>query len=186
VHPQLAEVIDSLDHAQTRLELLADTVPDDRWNRRSDPSRWSVAECVAHLNLTSEAYVPRIQKAIEEARALPRVDGRNYNRDLIGRIFAALVGPLPKIGKMRIGRVKTMPGFVPSGDLPRQLLLAEFRKLQMQLAAMVRESDGLAIDKVSITSPFGEKVHYNCYSVFVIIPRHQERHLQQAEMVWTS
>ena len=62
-------------------------------------------------------------------------------------MFAALVGPLPKIGKMRIGRVKTMPGFVPSGDLPKQTLLAEFKKLQMQLAAMARESDGLAIDK---------------------------------------
>lgn len=183
MHPQLAKVIDALDHAEKRLELLADTVSDDRWNRRSDPSRWSVAECVAHLNLTSEAYVPRIQRAIEQARALPRMNGGNYKRDIVGRMFAALVGPLPKIGKIRIGRVKTMPGFVPSGDLPKQALLAEFKKLQMELAAMARESDGLAIDKVWITSPFGEKVHYNCYSVFVIIPRHQERHLQQAEMV---
>ena len=182
MHQQLSRVIKALDHAQARLDALADTVPDDRWNVRADPTQWSVAECVAHLNLTSDAYVPLIRKAIEEARKLPRIGGRKYKRDLFGWAFAALVGPLPKIGRARIGKVKTTPDFVPTGSLPKQTLLAEFKRLQLTLAGMVSEADELAIDKVMITSPFGERVHYSCYSTFVIIPRHQERHLQQAEM----
>ena len=71
---QIEKIISELDHAQARLDCLSDAVPDDRWSKRSDPSRWSVSECVAHLNLTATAYVPRIRKAIEEARKLPRVD----------------------------------------------------------------------------------------------------------------
>lgn len=182
MHVQLERVIEALDHAQARLDALADTVPDDRWNVRPDPAQWSVAECVAHLNLTSDAYVPLIRRAIEEARKLPRVEGRKYKRDLFGWAFAALVGPLPKIGRARIGKVKTTPDFVPTGSLPKQTLLSEFKRLQMTLAGMAREADGMALDKVKITSPFGERIRYNCYSTFVIIPRHQERHLQQAEM----
>jgi hypothetical protein len=49
---------------------------------------------------------------------------------------------------------------------------------------MARECDGLAIDKVQIVSPFGEKIRYNCYSAFVLLHRHQERHIQQAWLVW--
>jgi hypothetical protein len=99
-------------------------------------------------------------------------------------MFAAMVGPLPKIGKTRIGRVATKPDFIPSGSFPKQLMLAEFKRLQLELIAIVRESDGLAIDKVRITSPFGEKIRYDVYSTYVILPRHEERHIQQAELVW--
>ena len=183
--PQLKKIVDELEHAEARLDRLADTVAEDRWGKRSDPLRWSVAECVAHLNLTSAAYIPRIQKAIEQARQLPASSDRKYKRDPIGWLFGVMVGPLPSIGKARIGRVKTTPAFVPTGNLPKQDLLAEFKRLQIDLANMARESDGLAIDKISITSPFGEKIHYNCYSAFVLLPRHEERHIQQAELVWS-
>jgi hypothetical protein len=184
MHKQLAEVIEAFEHAQLRLDRLADAMSDDEWPARSDPARWSVAECVAHLNLTNAAYVPRIRKAIEEARKLPRHVGGSYQRGMIGKVFAAMVGPLPKIGKIRIGRVSTKPDFVPGGSLPKQQVLAEFKRLQLELIGMVRESDGLAIDKVKITSPFGEKIHYDVYSTYVILPRHEERHIQQAELVW--
>lgn len=185
MNAQLTRLVAELEHAQARLDRLGDLVPEDRWGKRSDQSRWSVGECIAHLNLTSEAYIPRIRKAIEEARKLPPKNGR-YSRDLIGWLFGKMVGPLPKIGKMRIGRVKTTPGFVPTGSFPKPELLAEFKRLQLELISLVRECDGLAIDKVKITSPFGEKVQYNCYAALVLLPRHEERHLQQAELVWSQ
>ena len=181
---QIAEVVNAFDHAQKRFDGLVDLIPEDRWAVRSDPDRWSAGECIAHLNLTNAAYVPRIRKALEEARRLPRVVGGSYKRDTFGKIFALMVGPLPKIGKTRIGRVKTTADFIPSGSFPRQQSVAEFKRLQLELIGMAKESDGLAIDKVSITSPFGEKIHYNVYSTFVILPRHEERHIQQAELVW--
>ena len=186
MNQQLAFLVAQLEHAQARLDRLGDLVPDDRWSKRNDSSSWSVGECVAHLNLTSEAYIPRIRKAIEQARALPPRHNGGYRRDTLGWLFGKMVGPLPKIGKARIGKVKTTPAFVPTGDFPKQHLLAEFKRLQLELMRLVRECDGLQIDKVKITSPFGEKIHYNCYSALVLLPRHEERHLQQAELVWSE
>ena len=180
---QLSDIIAQFEHAQARLDRLGDATTDEHWSKRNDPARWSVSECVAHLNLTSEAYIPRIRKAIEEARRLPAFKGK-YHRDVIGWLFGKMTGPLPKIGKMRIGKVKTTAPFVPKGDHPKQITLAEFKKLQLELIALVRECDGLPIDKTKIQSPFGEKISYNTYSTFRILPPHQERHLQQAEGVW--
>jgi hypothetical protein len=180
---QLSQIITQLDEAEKRVEKLGDVIPDAVWTQRNDPSRWSVAECIAHLNLTTDAYLPRVRKAIAEARQLPPAAGQ-YKRDTLGAMFSAMVGPLPSIGRFRFGRVKTAAAFVPKGDQPKNVSLAEFRRLQMLLSDLVRESDGLAIDRVMITSPFGEKIRYSCYSAFVILARHQMRHLDQAELVW--
>ena len=182
---QLSNIVKALDHALARLEALADATPADRWSTRNDPSRWSVAECVAHLNMTSEAYVPLIREAIVEAGSRQQ-SAREYAGTFIGRMFGALVGPLPSIGGRRIGRVKTPAEFVPSGDMEKDVVVAEFRRLQDELTGLIREGDGLALDKVLITSPFGGKVRYDCYSALVLIPRHQERHLQQADAVWSA
>ena len=184
MHSQIVDVVRAFEHAQARLDKFTDAIPDDRWSARNDPSRWSPAECVAHLNLTNSAYLPRIRKALEEARKLPRADGRKYRTDMLGRMFSMMVGPLPQIGKMRIGRVKTTAPFVPAGSAPKLELIAEFKRIQLELIAMAKESDGMAIDKVKIASPFGEKIHYTVYSAFIILPRHEERHIQQAELVW--
>lgn len=183
---QLAEVGKAFERAQARLEKVAGNLSEERWALRSDPDRWSVAECIAHLNLTSAAYIPRIRQALTEARALPPVSAKEYRRDAAGWFFSVMVGPLPSLGRFRIGRVKTPPKFVPAGGQPRQNILSGFKRDQDELIGMVREADDLPIDRVWIRSPFGEKIRYNCYSAFVILSRHQERHLDQAELVWSD
>src|SRR5947208_13643555 len=55
MHPQLQPIADEYRSAQARLHELVRAVPAEQWPRRHDPARWSVAECVAHLNLTSMA-----------------------------------------------------------------------------------------------------------------------------------
>ncbi len=181
---QLGEIIRDFERAQARVEKLAEVVPDKAWSERTDPARWSVGECIAHLNLTSEAYLPRLRVAIAEGHKLPKKSSGEYRRDPAGWFFSTMVGPLPTFGRTRIGRVKTMPGFVPKGQNPKQTVVADFKRNQDQLIELVRESDELALDKVFIRSPFGEKIRYSCYSAFVILPRHEARHIDQAVLVW--
>jgi hypothetical protein len=57
MHPQLQLVADEFAAAQERLHTLAVSMPEEWWAKRADPARWSVGECVAHLNLTAEAYL---------------------------------------------------------------------------------------------------------------------------------
>ena len=180
---QLSAIVRELEAAEARIGKLAEKIPDAVWTQRSDETRWSVSECIAHLNITSEAFIPRIRKAIEEARQLPPSTGE-YKRDLLGALFGGAVGPMKKIGRFKLMRVKTPPAFVPNGQQPKNVSVAEFRRLQGVLTDLVRESDGKAIDQVRITSPFGEKIHYNTWSALVMIPRHQMRHIEQAEEVW--
>lgn len=181
---QLAAIVAQFEAAQARLHRLLPTVPADRWSVRADPARWSVAECVAHLNLTGQVYLPLLRAAWAEARALGAPVPERYRRDLAGWLLSFAVGPMPRLGRWAFGRTRTIAAFVPSGDLPRERVVAEFDRLQAEQIALTRAADGLALDAVRITSPFKAKLKYNGYSCLVILPRHQHRHLWQAEQVW--
>jgi hypothetical protein len=181
---QLDDIVAQFERAQQRLHGVVAAVPDERWSRRADPARWSVAECVAHLNLTGQTYIPLLQGALAEARAVGGDPPRRYRMDPMGWLVSRFVGPVPR-GR-GWARARTIPAFVPSGDLPRATVLAEFDRLQAEQIALARAADGLPLGRVRITSPFNAKARYNAYAAFVILPRHQERHINQAEWVWSQ
>lgn len=183
MHVQLADISSSLETALERLRRLAGATPEQEWGKRPDPMAWSVAECIAHLNLTSRAYVPLLLKALDEARALGGVAPSHYRRSLFGFVISATTGPLPRLGGIRLGRAKTMPAFVPTGDLPKSTIVAEFEALQRDQLTIVRDANGLPLDRVRVQSAFVPTVTYDAYSALLILPRHQHRHLDQAERV---
>jgi hypothetical protein len=82
--------------------------------------------------------------------------------------------------------VKTIPAFVPGSNLDRATTVAEFDRLQIELIDLVEEAEGLPLEQMRIVSPFNSRVSYNAYSCLVILPRHQQRHLWQAEHVWDA
>jgi hypothetical protein len=184
MNQQLTALIADFEAARARLDRLAVRIPDARWAERADPARWSVAECVAHLNLTSRAYVPLLERGLEEARASGAPAPARYRRDPAGWLISTMSGPMPRLGGRKLGRVKTAASFVPTGDLSREALLADFARLQDRQVALTRAADGLPIDRVRVTSPFDTRVKYNLWSAFSVLPRHQHRHLEQAEEVW--
>lgn len=186
MHPQLTAIVRELESAQSRLHRLAASTPEERWARRAARDRWSVAECVAHLNLTSRAYLPRIGAALGEARTLGVPAPRRYRRDAVGWLIARMSGPLPRVGRWRFGRVRTPAAFVPGGDLMRHEVVGEFEALQGKLITLITAADGLPIDRVRVRSPFDARARYNLYACLTLLAPHQHRHLEQAEEVWEA
>jgi len=184
VHHQLVTIIGEYKMAHARLIAVLGRLPEERWAVRADPARWSVAECIAHLNLTGRAYLPLLTAALAEARALHRPAPARYWRDPMGWLIGTMSGPMPRLGGRRFGRVRTAPAFVPGGELPRAEVWGEFERLQKQLMELTEAADGLPLQAVRVVSPFDARVRYNLYACLVLLPRHQLRHVEQAERVW--
>ena len=178
---QLRAITNSLESAQSRLRRLGDKISDKDWNKRPGPGKWSAAECVEHLNLTSKAYVPLLRDAVSRARKSSEPPRKHYRRDPIGWLFSMMVGPIRGLGILHMPRVKTAPAFVPKPGRAKTEILSDFVRLQGELAALIRSGDGLPLDGVKIVSPFGGRVKYSAYSALVIVSGHQHRHLDQAE-----
>lgn len=180
MHPQLQALADEFQFATARLHALVHAVPADKWPVRRDPDRWSVAECVVHLNLTAAAYEEILREAFTR---LPKAEAGGprpgkYHRDILGWLLWRTMPPPVK------SRYKTIARFIPGSVAPVPQLVAEFERLQAMQLSFLEEADGRPLTKVKVTSPFSAKVRYNLYSCFSILPAHQHRHLWQAEQVW--
>jgi hypothetical protein len=70
---------------------------------------------------------------------------------------------------------------VPALEHDVPALLREFAEWQAELVACVKAADGLPIDQISVASPFDPRLSYNLYAALSLVPRHQHRHLVQAE-----
>ena len=175
MHQQLSAIKDELEAAQGRLHRLAAAAPEPLWSRRPDPARWSMAECVAHLNLTSAAYLPLLQAALDRGRQLGGPPPRRYRRDPVGWLLWRMAGPPVRY------RTRTAAPFVPMDVTSVPELVAEFDRWQVAQLACLATADGLQLGRLWITSPFDRRVRYNLYSCLSILPRHQHRHLWQAE-----
>jgi hypothetical protein len=183
MHPQLQALIDDFGSARERLHRLQATVPAEQWATRPGEGSWSVAECVAHLNLTSQAYVGPLREALARGRAAGGTAPAHFRRDFLGWMVWRAVRPETKM------KVKTPVSFVPAiptAGAPAAEIAAEFDRLQDEQIDLVRQADGLPLNKLKIVSPFGPGFKYSVYSAFTILPAHQHRHLQQAERAWQT
>jgi hypothetical protein len=177
VNAQLQAVIDDLELAGRQLRALYRALPAAAWSDQPAQGRWSAAECVAHLNLTSAALLPLFQAGLREARVRGARTAGRYRRDLIGWLVWQVMRPS--------GGLKTaaLPAYVPSAGsaAPVEDLLAVFDRLQQELLACVRDAEGLPIEQVTVVSPFDARVKVNLYAALTLVARHQHRHLLQAE-----
>jgi hypothetical protein len=175
VHAQLSAIVDDLQAAEERVHLLRRWLPRDGWSARQAPGRWSPAECIAHLNLTSHAMLPLLHAGLREVAAGPNPAAPKYRRGVVGWAVWTLIAPSNGL------RTRTLPAFVPSGEESPESVVAEFTRLQSEIIVCVRAADGLPIDRVTLRSPFDGRVRCNLYAALTLVPCHQHRHALQAE-----
>ena len=180
MHPQLQLVIDEFESARARLRRIVYDVPAHQWSTRPAPERWSIGECVAHLNMTAAAYVPLLRDGLARARACGTPAPRRYRRDFVGWMLWRGSGPPVNV------RVKTTAPFIPQSAAGPASLLEDFERYQDAQIACVRAADGLAVQRISTVSVFNPRFKYSLFSALTILPRHQHRHLWQAEQAWLT
>jgi hypothetical protein len=164
-----------LNEAALRARTLVDSTAARFFTVRPAPTSWSAAECLAHLSISTELFLPVLRKAIDDARAKNLTSQKQPSKDLLGRILRWFLEPPIR------QRVKTSAPFVPKSTRAKSEALAEFTNLQQRLLGLLHETRGLHLGKMRIVSPFDKRVKYNVFSAFHIIVAHQRRHLWQAE-----
>lgn len=171
----LDQLEQELDDVTARARRLVETTEPRLFTVRPHLSSWSAAECVAHLSISSEQFLPVLREAIDEGRRRGLTGDAPPSMDVIGRLLRWFLEPPVR------SRLKTRAPFVPRGVRAKAEAIAEFVSLQAQLIDTLRSARGLDLRKLKIVSPFDSRVRYNVYSAFRIVAAHQRRHLWQAE-----
>jgi hypothetical protein len=175
---QAKELVNDL---MKRTETAAETVRhyrdlnETQLNHKPSSESWSILECIEHLNLYGDFYLPEIETQILNARHSATPD---FKSGVIGNYFANLMLPKPdgKIKKMKAPKDK-----IPAKSKLSQSTIDRFLKQQeylLKLLEMARKVDltetktAISLTKL-IRLRLGDTLRFYVY--------HIERHIAQAE-----
>lgn len=181
MHPDLQEMLRQLDAIKAEAHAVSAGLSESQFNWRPGEGRWSIAECLVHLNRSVTATLPAFDRAIAEGRAKGRTaeGGGPARYGWFSRWMIASMEPPPK------RRMKTFPIFqVPvGGSHTLAKVLPEFIVTRDQLVQRIRQADGLDLTRNRTVSPVTRllRMPLGAYLQFVIA--HDRRHLWQARQV---
>ena len=161
-----------LNEATRRAWTLVQSTDGRLFTVRPTAMSWSAAECLAHLSISTEMFLPVLRKAIDDTRHKKRK--AKPKMDVLGRVLAWFLEP--PIRK----KVKTAAPFVPRAVRAKAEAFGEFATLQEKLIDLLRAAREADLG-AKIVSPFDKRMRYNLYSAFRIVAAHERRHLWQAE-----
>jgi hypothetical protein len=175
--PELTAIRQELEQVTVSVRKLVESCDDKSWAWKPSAKRWSAAECVIHLNKTSEMALPLLRKAADKAKAQNRHSEGPYRLDPIGRFILRFTEPPYRM------KAPSPASYIPNGVVPRADVLREFEELQRQMIELVESVDGLALCEIKISWPVFVPIKYNMFASLKVFPAHQRRHLWQAEQV---
>jgi hypothetical protein len=143
--------------------------------RRLDPAKWSIAECIVHLNITAVTVQKLMARAIEQGRNQNVFGKGPFSIGARGRLFVWIAEPPPKF-RLRAPKTVRPPATI---DAPQQLL-PNFLHAQDEWERLMREQEGLDLGKLKA----GQGIfRMRLAAVLPWMMAHQRRHLLQAENV---
>jgi hypothetical protein len=147
-----------------------------RW--RPDLRGWSVAECLDHLNLTIDLYLPKIEEAILSGRRREAPANCSHcdqaETEALKRFEppVTVAGPAPR-------------ATMPQAAIDPDWLVERFHFTRDCYAEKVRESAGINVMQVRILEPVYPAIR-TLGGTLALIAAHDRRHMWQAERVIRS
>ena len=80
------EIEANVSHAET----ITHGLTNDQFNWRPEPGRWSIAECLVHLNIVGGGDLAPIRASIAKGRAQNRTGEGPFEYDLLAKKFVAM------------------------------------------------------------------------------------------------
>lgn len=159
-------------------DLTQDLTP-QQFNWTPEPDRWSVGQCIDHLNTAGYQLLPRLEQAIRKGREKGLAGAPPFRYGIVSRWFIRFNAPSSRF------KMKTFEVYEPMSDGPldKEETVGRFVELQRRLAAKVDDTEGLDLRKIRAPSPVSQCLRLSIGAWFEGTMAHERRHLQQARTV---
>ena len=158
-------------------DALVTPLGDEQFAWRPGPNRWSIAECLEHMNATARSYLPAIDEGIADAIRHGAYAEGPFQYSLVGRLFSHLMEPPVRV------RMRTPADKLPGPQRPKRETLAGFRAYQVQYIDRLRQANGIDLSRPCVQSPLASWIRIPLGSAFASMAAHERRHLWQARKI---
>jgi hypothetical protein len=149
----------------------------EQLNFKENPERWSILECIEHLNRYGEFYLPELERRILDSQ--PDPSAATFNSGMIGNYFANLM----KVNNGKMTKMKTPRDKNPANSLISVTALDKFLKQQERLESLLQQSRKMNLQKVKCSISLTPLIKLRLGDTFRFFINHIERHVYQANEV---
>lgn len=168
----------SIDQLSELVEEEFKQLSEEDLNKKSNPSAWSIAQCIEHLIITSKSYFPTFDTLIDTGNIqVPFLVKTPFLADLVGHLILKSVEP----GRKK--KINALNLWVPSSNPLPVSIVNDFILEQQKLVIYLELLIPFVKRKIIISSPANKNIAYSLKTAINIILTHQERHINQAKEV---
>lgn len=143
--------------------------------QKKTAKEWSILECVEHLNLYSDFYLPQVERKI----AVPRTSSApTFKAGLLGNYFSKMMLPREKINKM-----KTAMDMNPLNANLDKSVIDRFLLHQSKLIELLKTSENVSLSKIKIKTSISSLIKLQLGDCFQFLNNHTIRHIAQLKTV---
>ncbi|WP_292011176.1 DinB family protein [Chryseobacterium sp.] len=151
---------------------------DGELNFRMTGESWSALECIKHLNLYGDFYIPEIGTRIRSSKTSPST---TFSPGWLGDYFAKSMLPKEKLNTM-----KTFKAMNPIHSKLDKEVLNEFIRQQQQLLSLLDKAKSINLEKTKTSISISKFVKLKLGDTLRFIIYHQIRHIEQVKKVLKS
>jgi hypothetical protein len=160
----------NIERAKKSFSHLSDT----QLNWKHHPDSWSVGECLSHLVNSNRLYLDKIENTLNSFPTSCEKD-ITYKQSFMGKLISEGVDPT------NLKKVKTFKVFFPDKSAIQNKIIDEYVKSSEKLIELAGKMEYLDLEKIKLSSPANILIRLNLGDPLIIIPKHDKRHLNQAE-----
>lgn len=144
-------------------------------NLRTSLDSWSILECIEHLNLYGDFYLPEINQKLKVS---PSHQVQDFKSGWLGAYFAKSMLPKEKLNKMKT--------FKDKNPIHQQLIKSTIDRFIVQLEELLNlleKSKKVNLNKVKISTSISSLIQLKLGDVFPFLINHMFRHFAQIDRI---
>lgn len=142
-------------------------------NQKENVDKWSILECIEHLNRYAAYYVPAIRQGLEQAKATTA--NSNYKNGWFGKMSIDMMSP------DNAKKQKAIQKFNPVGSQLDTKVIDTFLAYQKELLTLIEQAKGKNIQQRKVPVEFFKLMKMKIGDALSFVITHQQRHILQAQ-----
>ena len=179
--------LDTAHDLQSRITAILDTVArefahlsDEQLRWKPAPDKWSIIECLQHLNLAERFYIRNIQHKVDKLGLIQtNPTDQPLKSDWVGKLMLYVVDPQVRIKLPAPGMIRPRT----AAELDPTDVMGQFVELQTLLHSLLDKAVYIDWNGEKIMSLYGNWIKFGLGDAFRMLVAHSERHMKQAMRV---
>lgn len=170
---ELKDYCDQFQNIKEDASELTATLTDAQFNWRPSPKKWSISQCLSHLNVADGIDLDKLRDEIEGGHASGLYGKGPFRYSFFSRRFVRFMDAPPGF------KVKAPKVYEPLSNESKQNIVPQFMMIHDRLLDLVARANGLDLARIKIQAPVGP-IKFSLGQYFALVAAHDRRHLWQA------